>query len=97
MLADPIRRRIIGLLALRALRPSTVAMEIGLSPPATTRQIHLMVDAGLIRATRSHIDRRAILYTIHPRSHGPITAWLAGSGEGRGVTQALGEPDDVRQ
>jgi predicted transcriptional regulator len=89
LLADPTRRRIIGLLALRALRPSTIATEIGLSRPATTRQLRLMVDAGLIRANRSFIDRRAILYTIHPRSHGSITAWLAGTEVGRPVTLTL--------
>jgi DNA-binding transcriptional ArsR family regulator len=97
LLADPTRRRIIGLLALRALRPSTIAAEIGLSRPATTRQLHLMVEAGLVRATRSYIDGRAILYTIHPRSHGPITAWLAGTQVGRAVTLALEEPDGVRE
>jgi DNA-binding transcriptional ArsR family regulator len=97
LLADPTRRRIIGLLAVRALRPSTIAAEVGLSRPATTLQLHLMVDAGLIRATRSYFDRRAILYTIHPRSHGPITAWLAGTQVGRPVTLTLEEPDGVRE
>jgi predicted transcriptional regulator len=80
LLADPIRRQITGLLALHALRPSTIAAELGLSRTATTRELHLMIEAGLIRATRSHIDRRAILYTVDPRNHGPITAWLAGVG-----------------
>lgn len=39
LLADPTRRRIIGLLALRTLRRSTIATEIGLSgprPPASS-------------------------------------------------------------
>ena len=95
LLADPTRRRIIGLLALRSLRPSTIAQEIGLNRPATTRQLHLMVEAGLVRAVRSYIDRRAVLYTIEPRSHGPITAWLAGTEVGRPVTLTHGEPDGV--
>lgn len=97
LLADPTRRRIIGLLALRALRPSTIAAEIGLSRPATTRQLHLMLDAGLIRATRSYIDGRAVLYSINPRTHGPITAWLAGTQVARPVTLKLEEPDGLRE
>jgi hypothetical protein len=38
----PTRRRIIALLALGARRPSKVAEEIGLSWPATTRQLRLL-------------------------------------------------------
>ena len=96
LLADPTRRRIIGLLVLRTLRPSTIATEIGLSRPATTRQLHLLAEAGLIKATRSYIDGRAILYTIHPRMHGPITAWLAGTLVARPVTLTLEDPDGLR-
>lgn len=97
LLADPTRRRIIGLLALRALRPSTIAAEIGLSRPATTRQLHLMLEAGLLRATRSYVDGRAVLYSINPRNHGPIIAWLAGTQIARAVTLKLEDPDGVRQ
>jgi DNA-binding transcriptional ArsR family regulator len=82
LLADPTRRRIIALLAVRARRPSTIAAELGLSRPATTRQLHLLRDAGLIVAMRSIVDRRAVLYAIAPRQHGPITAWLAGQPSG---------------
>ena len=74
LLADPTRRRIIALLAIGARRPSTIATEIGLSRPATTRQLHLLRDAGLIAAMPSLVDRRAVLYVIAQRQHGPITA-----------------------
>jgi DNA-binding MarR family transcriptional regulator len=91
LLADPTRRRIIALLAIRALRPSTIATELGLSRPATTRQLHLLCDAGLIRSAQSLVDRRALLYSIEPRQHGPITAWLAGTGVGRPISLAIDE------
>ena len=39
LLADPTRRQIVGLLAVRSLRPSTIATEVGLSRPATSRQL----------------------------------------------------------
>jgi len=94
LLADPTRRQIIALLAVRALRPSTIATELGLSRPATTRQLHLLRDAGLILSTPSLVDRRAVLYSIRPRQHGPITAWLAGTGVGRSIALAI--DDDGR-
>jgi DNA-binding transcriptional ArsR family regulator len=88
LLADPTRRRIIALLALRPRRPSAIAKEIGLSPPATSRQLKLLRDAGLVRAQRSPIDGRTYRYSIEPQRHGAITAWLAGTGIG------VSDPDD---
>jgi DNA-binding transcriptional ArsR family regulator len=78
LLADPTRRQIIGALAIGPRRPTSLAKQIGLSRPATTRHLLLLRDAGLVRTMPSYLDRRAVLYAIDPRSHGPITAWLAG-------------------
>jgi DNA-binding transcriptional ArsR family regulator len=50
LLADPTRRRIVALLALNHRRPSTLAKEIGLSRPATGRQLRLFREAGLVSA-----------------------------------------------
>ena len=83
LLADPTRRRIIAALALRPRRPSSLAAELGLSRPAIARQLHILRDAGLIQSGRSMADRRAILFTLAPRRHGVITAWLAGTEIGR--------------
>jgi predicted transcriptional regulator len=69
----------VALLAIRPRRPSSLAAEIGLSRPATARQLHLLEEAGLIRASRFMSDRRAVLFAIDSRMHGPITAWLAGT------------------
>jgi predicted transcriptional regulator len=77
LLADPMCRRMIGLLAVRPRRPASLATELGLSRPATTRELHLLVDAGLVRAIKSEVDRRGMVYTIDPANHGRITAWLA--------------------
>jgi DNA-binding transcriptional ArsR family regulator len=79
LLADPTRRRIVGLLAIRPRRPSSLAAELGLSRPATTRQLHLLRDAGLIVVTRSYADRRVLLYRLNPSTQGAITAWLVGT------------------
>jgi DNA-binding transcriptional ArsR family regulator len=79
LLADRTRRRIIASLALRPRRPSSLALEIGLSRPATTRQLHLLRDAGLVRSSRSVADGRVVLFSIEHGQHGRITAWLAGT------------------
>ena len=97
LLADPTRRRIIALLAVRALRPSTIAAEIGLSRPAVSRQLRLLRDAGLIERTRSFIDRRALVYRIPHWQLGPITAWLAGTSVGRPIEVTWDEDGVPRQ
>jgi DNA-binding transcriptional ArsR family regulator len=79
LLADPTRRQIVALLALRPRRPSVIAREIGLSRPATSRQLRLLREAGLIRIVPARLEGRAVLYAIDPCSHGRITAWLAGT------------------
>jgi len=80
LLADPTRRRIIAALAMAPRRPSRLAEELGLSRPAIARQLRLLEVATLIVAHDDLPgDGRAVLYTINPRRHGAITAWLAGT------------------
>jgi DNA-binding transcriptional ArsR family regulator len=78
LLADPTRRRIVALLALRPRRPSAGPLHLGLRRSATTRQLRLLADAGLIRWTSAPFDGRGRLYAIDPRVHGQVTAWLLG-------------------
>ena len=94
LLADPTRRRLIALLAISPCRPTTLAQELGLSRPATTRQLGLMRDAGFVQVGRSRADGRVRLYSVDARRHGVITAWLAGTEIGRPMRLRL-DPDDV--
>lgn len=96
LLADPTRRRIIAALAVCPRRPSGLATELGLSRPAMSRQLHLLRDAGLIRRNRSLFDGRVLLYSMDPRSHGPITAWLAGTDVGRRLALTIDAAGEVR-
>jgi DNA-binding transcriptional ArsR family regulator len=79
LLADPLRLRIIGLIALAPRRPSVIASELGITRPAATRHLNLLRDAGLIVARRPMLDRRRIVYSIDPLRQGAIMAWLAGT------------------
>ena len=83
LLADPIRRQIVALIAVGTARPAAIAHEIGLSRPATSRQLRILTVAGLIRWTRSPLDRRGRMYLLEATMEGPIIAWLAGVEIGR--------------
>ena len=78
LLADPTRRRILALLAARVWHPSDIASAVGLSRPAVSRQLSLLVKAGLVRWRWSPIDQRSRNYFIDPVMQEPIIAWLAG-------------------
>jgi len=88
LLADPTRRRIVALIAGRVWHPADIAKAIGLSRPATSRQLRLLAAADLIRWRWSPIDGRSRDYAINPAMLEPILAWLAGV-DLRGVRPAF--------
>jgi DNA-binding transcriptional ArsR family regulator len=79
LLADPTRRAIVAALALRPRRPSSLALELGLSRPGISRHLSLLLGAELVRVHRSQVDGRGLLYDLDPDRHGQVTAWLAGT------------------
>ena len=84
LLADPTRRRLVALIALTQYgQPTKLAKQIGLSRPATSRQLRILAEAGLIRSRRDMSDGRKVVYSIEPRRMGQIMAWLAGTEVGR--------------
>jgi len=78
LLADATRRQLLALIAGHIRHPSDLADALGLSRPAVSRQLRLLLDAGLVRWTRSTIDRRSRVYAIDPAMRDSILAWLAG-------------------
>ncbi len=78
LLADPTRRRIVALVGGRVRHPADIAVALELSRPATSRQLRLLTEAGLLRWTWSSIDRRSRIYVIEPTMQDAIIAWLAG-------------------
>ena len=78
LLADPTRRRIVALIAGTVHRPADIAVALGLSRPAVSRQLRLLTRAGLLRWTWSRLDLRSRHYVIDPAWEGPIIVWLAG-------------------
>ena len=82
LLADFTRRRIVTLLAAQPMRSGAIARELGRSRPATSRQLRLLEEAGLVRGWTSMMDGRGVVYAIDPRALRPIIAWLAGTWTG---------------
>jgi DNA-binding transcriptional ArsR family regulator len=78
LLADPTRRQIVALIAQDVRRPADIAQALGFSRPAISRQLRLLVEAGLLRWRWSTIDRRSRIDVIDPAMQLPILAWLGG-------------------
>jgi DNA-binding transcriptional ArsR family regulator len=78
LLADPTRRRIVALIAARVWHPAEMAIALKLSRSAVSRQLRILLLAGLVEWTHSEFDGRSRVYLLHPRMQGPILAWLAG-------------------
>jgi DNA-binding transcriptional ArsR family regulator len=79
LLADPVRRRLIAELAVWPRRPSVLAAILGLSRWTVSRQLRLLLDADIVQAHPGIYDRREVTYSLNPRRHGQVTAWLAGT------------------
>jgi DNA-binding transcriptional ArsR family regulator len=101
VLADPTRRRLIAAIALRpAVRPSKLALQLGLSRSAVSRQLRRLHEAGLLVVQDSYVDGRWLYYSVNPLRQGQILAWLAGTEVGletrrdRPADAASGSPGD---
>ena len=82
LLADPTRRRLVALIARGVRRPNRLATEVGLSRPAVSRHLRLLLLGGLLQRRRALGDGRGIAYYVDPVMAVPIVAWLAGTGVG---------------
>jgi DNA-binding transcriptional ArsR family regulator len=83
LLADPTRRRMVALIAIGIGKPSKLAVELGVSRPAVSRQLRLLRHASLVTWRPGYVDRRSRLYFIEPKRLGQIMAWLVGTEVGR--------------
>ena len=73
-IADPPRRRVLGLLAERERTAGEIASAFTISRPAVSRHLRLLREAGLVRV-RPQAQRR--VYALDPRPLDELDAWLA--------------------
>lgn len=74
-LSDPTRRAMIELLGKDEHRAGALADALDLAPPAVSKHLRILKDAGLVEE-RSHADARVRLYTLKHESLAPLRVWL---------------------
>ena len=76
-LADPQRRRIVELLGQGPRRAGELAQVLKLSPPAMSRHLRQLRQAGLVAQSHPEFDARVRIFTLNPKPLGELHAWLA--------------------
>jgi DNA-binding transcriptional ArsR family regulator len=75
-LGDPVRRQVVAALSGGPRRAGELAAEIGMSAPAMSRHLRVLLAAQVIEDERINEDARARVFRLRPQ---PITAarsWL---------------------
>jgi len=75
-LADPTRRRVVELLGRGARRAGELAEEAGMSAPAMSRHLRVLLRAGVIADERPPEDARLRVFRLRPESVVAVQAWL---------------------
>lgn len=75
-LGDPTRRRIVSLLSGGPRRAGELAGEVGMSPPAISRHLRVLLAAGVVEDQRLDADARARVFRLRPQSMLAVQAWL---------------------
>lgn len=75
-LADPTRRQVVQLLGVRPHRAGELAEAAGMSPPAMSRHLKVLLDAGLVADERIAEDARVRMFRLQPDSLVAVQAFL---------------------
>jgi len=75
-LADPTRRHVVQLLGSRPHRAGELADVTGMSPPAMSRHLKVLLDAGIVDDERVADDARVRLFKLRPDSLVAVQAFL---------------------
>jgi len=75
-LSDPTRRQIVTLLSGGPMRAGELAAEVGMSAPAISRHLRVLLSALVIADERLDEDARARVFRLRPQSIKAVQAWL---------------------
>jgi DNA-binding transcriptional ArsR family regulator len=75
-LADPTRLHTVELLSEQPRRAGELADELGVSPPAMSRHLRVLLNVGIIADERLADDARARVFRLRPDSVVALRAWL---------------------
>jgi DNA-binding transcriptional ArsR family regulator len=77
-LSDPTRRRIVTLLSGGPKRAGELAAEVGMSAPAMSRHLRVLLSAAVVTDERLDEDARARVFRLRPESIKTVRTWLDG-------------------
>jgi DNA-binding transcriptional ArsR family regulator len=75
-LADPTRRRVVGLLREKPFAPSELADSLSTTRPAMSRHLRILRAAGLVDEESPHDDARVKLYHLRRAQLAEVREWL---------------------
>ena len=75
-LADPTRLQAVELLSEAPRRAGELADELGISPPAMSKHLRVLLQAGVVADERTPDDARARVFRLRPESMAAVRAWL---------------------
>ncbi len=75
-LADPTRRQVVQLLSEGPHRAGEIAGRAGVSGPAMSRHLRILLEAGIVADERPPGDARVRVFRLRPDSVAAIQAWL---------------------
>jgi len=75
-LADPARRQVIQLLGSAPRRAGELASAVGMSAPAMSRHLRVLLQAGIVTDERTQRDARLRYFRLRPQSMVAVQAWL---------------------
>ena len=75
-LGDPVRRQVVTLLSDGPRRAGEIAAEVGMSAPAISRHLRVLLEALVIEDERIDADARARVFRLRPQSITAARAWL---------------------
>ena len=75
-LSDPVRRRVVELLADRPRRPGELAEETGTSPSTLSKHLRVLRTAGVVTEAHPEHDARVRIYTLRSAPMAELRGWL---------------------
>lgn len=76
VLADPTRRHVVELLGEGPQRAGELAQALGVSPPALSRHLRVLLGAGVVADERVADDARLRVFRLRPEALAGLQAWL---------------------
>jgi DNA-binding transcriptional ArsR family regulator len=75
-LSDATRRHVVQLLGAGPQRAGELAAAAGVSAPAMSRHLRVLLQAGIVADERTWADARARVFRLRPQSMVALQAWL---------------------